>query len=92
MRFSILTPDLTLHWDRHGERFTPGLRRQDAPSEDAIEAWWRDYYAAIFNPARVNPRLMHSHMPKQFWRDLPETRSIPDLIKTARARTERMIR
>lgn len=91
MRFSILTPDLTLHWDRSTAQFAPGLRREDAGSDDAIEDWWRRYYAAIFNPARINARLMQSHMPKRFWRDLPEATTIMALIAQAGARTDRMI-
>lgn len=91
MRFSILTPDLTLHWDRNNQRFTPGLRRQDAASEDAIEEWWRRYYVSVFNPARLNTRLMNSHMPKRYWRDLPECKTIAALIEEAGARTDQMI-
>ena len=91
MRFSILTPDLTLHWDRHAERFAPGLRREDASSEDKVEDWWRRYYGAVFNPARPNASLMQRHMPKHFWRDLPEATIIAQLIDEAGARTDRMI-
>jgi DNA polymerase len=91
MRFSILTPDLTLHWDRQAERFAPGLRREDAVSDDRVEEWWRRYYGAIFNPARSNARLMQRHMPKRFWRDLPEASIIAQLIDGAGSRTDRMI-
>ena len=91
MRFSILTPDLTLHWDRANASFAPGLRRQDALSQDAVEAWWERYYGAIFNPARLNQRLMKSHLPARFWRDLPEARVIAGLVNEAGARTNRMI-
>ncbi len=91
MRFSILTPDLTMHWDRKAAHFTPGLSRQDAPPDDAVEDWWRRYYAAVFNPARSNPGLTQRHMPKRFWRDLPEATTIQDLISSAGARTERML-
>jgi probable DNA metabolism protein len=92
MRFSILTPDLTLSWDRVAARYTPGLRKQDAPTDDAIEQWWQRYYAATFNPARVNPQLTRRHMPKDFWHNLPEARTIPDLIANATARTDSMLR
>jgi hypothetical protein len=37
MRFSILTPDLTPCWDRTAARYTPGLPKQDAPSDDAVQ-------------------------------------------------------
>jgi probable DNA metabolism protein len=91
MRFSILTPDLTLHWDGQTEQFTAGLRREDALSEDAVEIWWTRYYAAIFNPARINTRLMKSHIPARYWRDLPEAATIRALIAEAGTRTDRMI-
>ena len=92
MRFSVLTPDIALHWDGVTERFISGLTREDAASEDRVEAWWRRYYAATFNPARINTRLMQSHMPKHFWRNLPEAKVILELIGEAGARTDRMIR
>jgi len=91
MPFSLLTPDLTLHWDRDTVSFGPGLRREDAVSHDAVEAWWERYYASTFNPARLNERLLNAHMPRRFWRDLPETRIIAALIESAGARTDRMI-
>jgi uracil-DNA glycosylase len=92
LRFSILTPDLVLHWNRHAATFGPGLQRQDAPPPDAMEGWWKRYYRATFNPARYNPRLMRGHMPKRFWRNLPEAAAIPDLLNETGARTNRMIR
>lgn len=91
MRFSILTPDLTLHWDRETAAFAPGLTREAALSADLVEAWWQRYYAAIFNPARANERLMKSHMPKRFWHNLPEAHVIAELVSNAAARTQRMI-
>lgn len=91
MRFSILTPDLTLHWDRNVECFVPGLRKEDGVPEDAVEDWWRRYYTAVFNPARTNARLMQQHLPKRFWRNLPEATTIMSLIEEAGGRTERML-
>lgn len=91
MRFSILTPDLTLQWDGTTQHFAPGLQRHDAPTDDAVEEWWVRYYRSTFNPARINTRLMQSHMPRQFWRDLPEAAAIADLIETAGSRTEQML-
>jgi uracil-DNA glycosylase len=91
MRFSILTPDLSLHWDLKEERYAPGLRREDAASKDVVEDWWCRYYAAIFNPARHNSRLLKNHMPKFFWQNLPEARTIQRLLDEAGARTDRMI-
>jgi probable DNA metabolism protein len=91
MQWSILTPDLSLHWDGETLTETPGVRREDAPSEDALEDWWRTYYRATFNPARVNPTQMRTEMPKRYWRNLPEASLIPELIAEAENRTGTMV-
>ena len=91
MRWSILTPDGSLHWDGHGLELGPGMRREDAPDEDALEEAWGRYYAATFNPARANLALMRSEMPKRYWRNLPEAVLIPGLLDGAMARTRAMI-
>jgi uracil-DNA glycosylase len=46
MRWSILTPDLSLHWD--GEALTegPGAGRAAAPEGDPVEAVWKTYHAS----------------------------------------------
>jgi DNA polymerase len=91
LRWSILTPALSAHWDGTEIRFGPGARRADAPSEDAAEALWRSYFAAVFNPARLKPDAMRAGMPKKFWHNLPETRDIPRLIADAPKRVAEMV-
>ena len=92
MRFSILTPDVCVHWDRARLAFTPGADPADAPSEDALEEYWRTYYASIFNPARLKTAAMQREMPKMYWRNLPEASLIPELIAQAEGRTADMVR
>jgi DNA polymerase len=92
MRFSILTPDVCVHWDMRELVFTPGADPADAPGEDALEDYWRTYYASVFNPARLNPALMRREMPQRYWRNLPEARLIPELIARAEAQVEDMVR
>ena len=91
MRWSILTPDLSVHWD--GERLTegPGATRRDAPDGDPVEEVWKAYYASIFNPARVKVKAMTKEMPKKYWRNMPETALIGELIAGAQAREAEMI-
>ena len=91
MRFSILTPDLCLHWDGETARYTPGALKVDAPDGDPVEATWRTYYANIFNPARLKIAAMTSEMPKKYWKNLPEADLIPGLIAGAAKRTRSMI-
>ncbi|SER36373.1 UdgX family uracil-DNA binding protein [Sphingobium sp. YR768] len=91
MRWSILTPDLSIHWDGATLNEGPGAQRSDAPDGDPVEALWKGYYAAIFNPARLKTGAMLSEMPKKYWRNLPEAALIPDLIAGAQAREAAMI-
>jgi uracil-DNA glycosylase len=91
MRWSILTPAASAHWDGATLCFGPGARRDDAPAEDATEQLWRAYYAAICNPARLKPAAMRAEMPKRFWRNLPEAQEIQPLLVAAPARVAAMI-
>ncbi|HUD90670.1 UdgX family uracil-DNA binding protein [Sphingobium sp.] len=91
MRWSILTPELSIHWDGEALSEGPGATRQDAPDGDPVEALWKGYYAAIFNPARLKTGAMLSEMPKKYWRNLPEAALIPDLVAGAQRREAAMI-
>jgi len=91
MRWSILTPGGTLHWDGVNVTHGPAVSRSDAPSEDALEDWWRSYYRSTFNPARANPDALRAEMPKKYWKNLPEASLIPDLLAQAERRTDGMI-
>lgn len=91
MRFSILTPKLCAHWDLENLIFTDGVTADDAPQADETEAFWKTYYASIFNPARLKVKAMKAEMPVKFWRNLPEAALIPDLIRGAETRTREML-
>lgn len=90
-RWSILTPDLCLHWDGEALTETPGADRHAAPGEDAVEQLWQGYYAAIFNPARLKVAAMVKEMPRRYWKNMPEARLISDLIAGAQAREAAMV-
>ena len=91
MRWSILTPEVSIFWD--GERLSegPGASKTDAPAGDPVEDMWKSYYASIFNPARLKQRAMLSEMPKKYWRNLPEAALIPGLVAGAQAKEAAMI-
>ncbi|MDT7934941.1 MAG: UdgX family uracil-DNA binding protein [Sphingomonadaceae bacterium] len=91
MKWSILTPHLCVHWDMEALRFTPGATYREAPDGDDLEATWKTYYASIFNPARVKVGAMLREMPKKYWRNMPETALVPELIAGAQARERGMI-
>ena len=89
--WSILTPIGSLHWDgyelRHG---APG-KCEEAPADDIFEAGWAAYFASTFNPARLNTNLMRQHMPKKYWRNMPETNLIPALVRNAGSRVDTLM-
>ena len=91
MRWSIVTPRRSLHWDGEELRLGPGGRRQEVPPDDAVEPLWRAYYAAIFNPARLKPGAMRAEMPRRYWRNMPETAEIPRLMAEAPRRVAEMV-
>jgi DNA polymerase len=91
MKWSILTPQECAHWDMEALRFTPGATYREAPDGDDLEATWKTYYASIFNPARVKVGAMLREMPKKYWRNMPETALVPELIAGAQARERGMI-
>lgn len=83
MRWSIVTPERSAHWDGSALTYSDGASRRDCPDGDALENHWRVYYASIFNPARLKLNAMRSEMPVKYWRNLPESRLIPDLSRSA---------
>jgi DNA polymerase len=91
MRWSILTPELSIHWDGAALREGPGASRRDAPAGDPIEEMWKTYYGAIFNPARVKVGAMLREMPRRYWKNMPETALVPHLIAGAQARESAMV-
>ncbi|MEC8180180.1 MAG: UdgX family uracil-DNA binding protein [Pseudomonadota bacterium] len=91
MRWSILTPQGTLHWDGETMREGPPAQKTDAPHGDPVEDLWRTYYASIFNPARLKVGAMLSEMPRKYWKNLPEAALIPELIAGAQQRESEMV-
>jgi uracil-DNA glycosylase len=91
MRWSILTPALSVHWDGETLSEAPGATRADAPGDDPAEAVWKTYYASIFNPARLKRSMMLKEMPKKYWKNMPETALVPELIAGAQAREREMM-
>jgi uracil-DNA glycosylase len=91
MRWSILTPELSLHWDGETLSEGPPAAKADAPAGDPIEEVWKTYYASIFNPARVKVGAMLKEMPRKYWKNMPETALVPELLAGAQARETGMI-
>lgn len=91
MRWSILTPELCIHWDGETLSESPGATRADAPDGDPVEETWKTYYKSIFNPARVKVKAMTAEMPRKYWKNMPETAAIGELLAGAQAREAAMI-
>lgn len=91
MKWSILTPQGSLHWDGEAMAEGPPAQRSDAPSGDPTENLWRKYYASIFNPARLKVGAMLKEMPKKYWKNMPETALIPELVAGAQHRESQMV-
>jgi uracil-DNA glycosylase len=97
MRWSILTPTGSAHWD--GERLTfgegvaapPATAANLSDGGDGLEELWNKYYATTFNPARTNLKMMRSEMPSRFWNQLPEVANLPNLLAQAPERVEQMV-
>jgi len=91
LAWSILTPEISAHHDGGELRFGPGARRADAPGADPVEGTWKTYYASIFNPARVKVGAMTKEMPRKYWKNMPETALVAQLVAGAQAREARMV-
>lgn len=83
MRWSIVTPGRSAHWDGDSLTFSDGASRRACPDDDALEEHWRVYYSSIFNPARMKVSAMKAEMPTRYWHNLPESRLIPELTRSA---------
>lgn len=91
MRWSILTPYRAAHWDGDQLEFEDNPDLSLYPKDDQTEQYWLTYYASIFNPARLKKKAMLAQMPMKYWKNMPETVLINNLLKTAETRTRKMI-
>jgi len=92
-RWLIATPQDGVYYDGTQlihERRCPAQWQQLAQgAEDPQGVLWLTYYSHIFNPARLNPKVMQGHLPTRFWKNLPEGALIPGLISEARTGKQR---
>jgi probable DNA metabolism protein len=92
-RWMIATPDDGVYFDGKRlthERVCPQAWQALARNpDDPHGELWLTYYRNIFNPARLNPKVMQGHLPTRFWKNLPEGPLIPALISEARTGKQR---
>ena len=89
MDWMILTPRGSIRWD--GKDLAYSAEPCEQPElDDGFGDLWKTYYASTFNPARVRTKAMRREMPGRYWKNLPETRLIPQLVAGAEARVRAM--
>ena len=87
MEWMIATPTASVVWHDRKLTFGPGVPKPGEDVEDAVlDTLWNTYFRSIFNPARLHVNAMLREMPKRYWRDMPETEAIPEMLRTAQAR------
>ena len=91
MQWSILTPEVAIHWDGVSVSESPGADRSGFPDGDPVEEVWKTYYASTFNPARLKVGAMMKEMPKKYWHNMPEAALISGLVAGAQGRESRMV-
>jgi len=90
MDWSILTPKGCAHWNQQNVKLTPGIHNPQLEA-DQYDEFWKVYYCAIFNPARLKEKAMTSEMPKKYWKYLPEASCIKSLATSSAAVVEDMV-
>ncbi|MGV6393230.1 TIGR03915 family putative DNA repair protein [Pseudomonas caspiana] len=92
-RWMIATPRDGVYYDGqqliHHRVCPPEWQALARNAEDPGGELWLTYYSHIFNPARLNPKVMQGHLPSRFWKNLPEGPLIPALISEARTGKQR---
>ena len=91
MTWSILTPYLAAHWDQENLILKDNPDPSQYPKDDEVEGYWLKYYATTFNPARPKKQAMLNQMPKKYWKNMPESVLINDMLRNAGSRTNLML-
>ena len=89
MDWLIATPEGIARFTGDTIAYDPPAPRPDLP-EDANHGLWQTYFANIFNPARIKTNAMRSEMPVKYWKNLPETHLIPQMLADAPRRVQAM--
>lgn len=91
MAWSILTPYRAAHWNHETLMLQDNPDPSCVPKDDGIEAYWLKYYSTTFNPARPKKSAILTQMPKKYWKNMPETVLIKDMLRTSEAWAREMI-
>ncbi len=80
--WSIFTPDDSAHWDLETLTFCKGMTQEEFKATDPFDEVWKTYYRSIYNPARLKIKAMRREMSPEYWKSLPESSIIGELIRT----------
>jgi DNA polymerase len=92
MRWIIATPIGTATWDTRTLAFGPARPKPEHLEDGVLDGLWRTYYRTIFNPARLKTDAMTKEMPRRYWKNLPESDLISELIEGTQKRVVAMDR
>lgn len=88
--WSIFSPDASAHWDMQELKFAEGMAEHEFNHQDEFDEVWKTYYKSIFNPARLNLKMMRAEMSPKYWSSMPETSLIQELIRETPQRLQAM--
>ncbi|WP_413292351.1 UdgX family uracil-DNA binding protein [Bdellovibrio sp. HCB185ZH] len=88
--WSIFSPDASAHWNMKELTFGAGMTEHEFNIEDEFDEVWKTYYKSIFNPARLNLKMMKQEMSPKYWSSMPETALIHELVREAPQRLQNM--
>jgi uracil-DNA glycosylase len=83
MDWMIFSEDESMVYIDQELKFGPGCPQNAINIQDDIENLWKTYYGSIFNPARIKIGMMKKEMAVRYWKSMPETALIEDLIADA---------
>lgn len=88
--WSIFSPEASAHWDLKELSFGPGMPEHEFNHQDEFDEVWKTYYKSIFNPARLNLKMMRQEMSPKYWSSMPETALIHELVRETPQRLQTM--
>jgi probable DNA metabolism protein len=90
MDWMIATPIGTALHAGGALTFGPAGMKPDVTDDAVLDELWLAYFRTTFNPARVRLKAMGKEMPKLYWKNMPETAAIPDMVANAADRVIEM--
>ena len=91
MDFEIKTPHEKLSWISGKKSYARHKEPWQGIEDDSLDELWLTYYKNTYNPARMNMKATLAEMPKKLWKNMPETKLIPELLEGSEAAVQKML-